>query len=252
SQAEARAKMLLLVLTLALGILGSSPAVAGTPDPCPAEPTSTPPTERLSAFARAIHGAAPVDILAIGSASTAEGDAVYPRVMLETLKAALPHAVLRLDVRGHRGLTAAEMQGLLTQALAEHRYALVLWQTGTVDAVRGLRPEELADALEKGAAEVIASGADLVLIDPQFSHFLTANVDLTPYELVMEHAASLPGVVLFPRYALMRDWATGGELDIEAAPTAKHPALSARVQACVGRALADFLLAGTGSQLIGQ
>jgi hypothetical protein len=251
-RAKAPAKALVIALALAVGALGSSPALAAAPDLCPAEAAFTLPSERLSAFARALHGHDPIDILAVGSASTAESGAAYPREMLETLQAAHPSATLRLDVRGGRGLTAGEMLDLLTQALAQRRYALVLWQTGTVDAVRGLRPEELADALEKGAAEVLAAGADLVLIDPQFSRFLSANVDLAPYELVMEHAASLPGVVLFRRYALMREWVIGGGLDIEAAAPAKRPALSAVVQACVGRALADFVMAGTGAQLVGQ
>ncbi|MBV8870646.1 MAG: OpgC domain-containing protein [Acetobacteraceae bacterium] len=251
-RAEARAKALSLALALAIGLVGSSPALAAAPDLCPAEAAFTLPSERLSSFARALHGHDPVDILAVGSASTAESGAAYPREMLETLQAAYPSATLRLDVRGGRGLTATELLDLLTQALARRRYALVLWQTGTVDAVRGLRPEELADALEKGASAVIAAGADLVLIDPQFSRFLSANVDLAPYQLVMEHAASLPGVVLFRRYALMREWVIGGGLDIEAADPAKRPVLGAVVQACVGRALAGFVMAGAGTQLVGQ
>ncbi len=252
SQVEPRTKVSLLAVVLALGALGSGPAYAGPPDLCPAEAAFSPPTEQLSAFARAVHAGGPVSVLAVGSASTAENGAAYPRVMMESLQAAFPKATLRLDVRGKRGLTATEMLNLLSKALAERRYALVLWQTGTVDAVRGLRPEELADALEKGATNVAAAGADLVLIDPQFSRFLSANVDLTPYELVMERAASLPGVALFRRYDLMRDWAASGGLDMEAAAPAKRPAAGALVHACVGRALADFILAGTGTQLIGR
>ncbi len=252
SRIQPRTKVLLLIAALVLGRLGSAPAFAGVPDLCPAEAAFMLPSERLSAFARAVHAAGPVDILAVGSASTAESGAAYPRVMVESLQAAFPKATLRLDVRGRRGLTAAEMLDLVIKALPERRYALVLWQTGTVDAVRGLRPEELADALEKGAAEIAAAGADLVLVDPQFSRFLSANVDLTPYELAMEHAASLPGVVLFRRYELMRDWASSGGLDVETAAPAKRSEAAALIHACVGRALADFILAGTGAQLVGQ
>ncbi len=207
-------------------------------------PSLAPQPDRFEAFAQALHAGGPVEILAIGSASTAEAGTSYVRVMTERLETALPGAALQLDVRGHRGLTAVEMLALLEAALARRRPALVIWQTGTVDAVRGLRPEELEQALEEGASRVAAVHADLILVDPQYSRFLSANTDLAPYEQAMERVAALPGVALFPRAALMRAWTESGNLDIEAAVPAQRPAAVARMHACVGRALAAFVLAG--------
>ncbi len=233
-----------LGLALAFAILRPGAATAAPPDICPAVPELAAAPEHLNAFAHALRIGGPVNILALGSASTAESGESYPHIMVEVLRAALPHAELRLDVRGKRGLTGAEMVGLLSSALAQRRYALVIWQTGTVDAVRGLPPEELAAALEQGAGMVAAAGANLVLVDPQFSRFLSANVDLAPYELALDRTTALPGVVLFPRYSLMRTWTERGGLDVESTAPAKRPVTVALVHACVGRALADFVLSG--------
>jgi hypothetical protein len=243
-----RAGLPLLGLVLLLAL---RPAVASA-DVCPPYPEFATSPEPFDALTTAVHAGAPVDILAIGSASTAGGGPSYPRVMIETLQTALPRTLLRLDVRGQRGLTAAAMLGPLAAALARHRYVLVVWQTGTVDAVRSLRPEELAQALEEGAARVVATGASLVLVDPQFSRFLSANVDLMPYEFALERTAALPGVVLFRREALMRAWAEAGSLDVESAPPAKRAAAAALVQSCVGRALARFILSGIEGASPGQ
>ncbi|HEY5088955.1 MAG TPA: OpgC domain-containing protein [Polyangia bacterium] len=243
---SASVKASLLALVLALACAAPRPASADTPDLCPPEAELAAAPEPLDAFAKAVRAGGPIDVLAVGSASTAEGASSYPRVMIEALQAALPRIEAHLTIRAARGLTAMDMLGQLTEALAHLHPALVLWQTGTVEAVRGLRPEELADALETGAARVEAAGASLVLIDFQYTRFLSANVDLAPYEQALERTAALPGVALFHRYALMRSWAEAGGLDIETAAPAKRPETASLLHACLGHALARFLLARLG------
>lgn len=235
------------LLVLALGFLAMRPAMA-TPELCPPDPELATSPVRLDAFAKAIQAGGQVDILAIGSASTAAPGGSYPRVMLEALQAALPAADLRLTLEASRGLSAADMLARLPKVLEDKRIKLVLWQTGTVEAAQGLRPEELAQTLEQGAAAITAAGADLVLIDFQYSRFLSANADLTPYELAFERAAILPGVALFHRYALMRSWADAGGLDMEMVPAAKRPETVTLLHACLGHALARFVLSGIGAE----
>ncbi len=173
----------------------------------------------LAQFAAAIAAGGPVDVLAVGSATTvgsatvggkettvAEGTS-FPWQMIRGLNAALPGSVeFSLTVRGGRGMTAEEMLPMLQTALKQQHYPLVLWQTGTVEAVRGLQPDHLLDVLHTGAELVRDAGGDLVLIDPQFSRFLRANTDLDPYEGVLQQVATMPGVTLFRRFELMR-WA---------------------------------------------
>lgn len=213
--------------------------------------------ESLPQIGAAINAGGPIDILAVGSATTvgavgtksqqptaAEGGA-FPEQMARALNAALPAIHFNVTVRGGRGMTAEAMLPLIAEALKQQHHPLVLWQTGTVEAVRGLRPDGLLDVLHEGADLVRDAGADLVLIDPQFSRFLRANTDVDAYEDVMNQAATLPGVVLFRRFDLMRTWADGGRIDLERTAKADRDKALDRLNACLGQALAKFVLSGT-------
>ena len=209
----------------------------------------------LAQLAAAISAGGPVDILAVGSATTVgslttTGRAQrfagrrFPWQMVRALQAALPSVEFRLTVRGGRGMTAEEMLPLIDAALKQQRYPLVLWQTGTVEAVRGLQPDGMLDVLHTGAERVRDGGGDLVLIDPQFSRFLRANTDLDPYDGVMQQVATMPGVALFHRFDLMRAWANDGRIDLERAPKADRDKALEELNACLGKALARFVLSG--------
>jgi hypothetical protein len=164
--------------------------------------------------------------------------------MMHALQAAMPKVQFRLAVRGGRGLTAEEMLPLLETALKQQHYQLVLWQTGTVEAVRGLRPDGLLELLHTGADLVRGQGGDLVLIDPQFSRFLRANTDVDAYLGVMQQVATMPGVSLFRRFDLMRAWASDGGIDLEHAPKEERDKALDQLNGCLGQALARFVLSG--------
>jgi hypothetical protein len=216
------------------------------PGQCPAFDIA-PSGATLSALAAAIKAGGPVDVLAVGSATTVgqdgnQGGVSFPYHMIEALHAALPKIDFQLTVKGARGMTAQEMLPLLDAEVAGHAYALVLWQTGTVEAVRGLRPDTLHAALEAGVLHIRARGGDTVLIDPGYSRALRANTEIDPYMQVLRQVAGLPGVVLFPRYDLTRNWVQKGELDVEQAPKAERVAVIDTLHRCVGEALAEFVL----------
>jgi hypothetical protein len=200
-------------------------------------------------------------VLAVGSATTvgsvssatglptsAAPGATFPWHMTHALEAAVPGVKFTLTVRGGRGLTAEQMLPLLANALKEQHYPLVLWQTGTVEAVRGLRPDGMLDVLHTGAEQVRDAGGDLVLIDPQFSRFLRANTDLDPYEGVLQQLATMPGVALFHRFDVMRAWANDGRIDLEHAQKADRDKALDELNECLGKALARFVLSGVDVQ----
>jgi hypothetical protein len=136
------------------------------------------------------------------------------------------------------------MLPILRDELTTHHYDLVLWQTGTVEAVHGLRPDILHGVLQDGADAVASAHADLVLIDPQFSRFLRANADLNPYETVLEQMADSLAVTLFHRFDLTQGWVNSGQVDLERVDRDKRDTTIALLNDCLGQALARYVLAG--------
>jgi hypothetical protein len=241
----------LFVLCLVASLTSSRAAdePAG-PFACPVAEDFAMPDAPLLHVAAAIAAGRPVNILAVGTASTvgltrhAETVESFPYRMVEALHAARPRATFNLTVRGGHGMTADTMLPLIVEALASQRYQLVIWQTGTVEAVRGEAPDAMEAALEAGAQRVADAGGDLVLVDSQFSRFLRANVDLDPYETVLQQVATMQGVVLFHRYDLMNAWVDGDVIDLERTPRIGRDKVIARLGVCIGNALAHFVLNG--------
>jgi acyl-CoA thioesterase I len=235
-----------------IALLAAPPAAWAAPDAespgaCPPAGENTTPDQLLDNLAVAMRAGGPISVLALGSASTVvDGKNGFPYRMIQALTKALPNVTFRLTVQGGRGLDAEQLLEQLRADLARQRYQLVLWQTGTVEAVRGTSPDDLSDTLEQGAELVAAQGGNLVLIDPQFSRMLRANTDLPPYEQAMEAAAALPNANLFHRFDLMHDWADQGLLDLERTPPSDQAAAVALLHECLGRALAHFILHGIG------
>ena len=240
-----------LVLAVAL------PALAQNDIKCDLSPDLLTPSAPMPHVAKALpHGQ--IDILAIGSGSTvgetggANGPALkyrapgasFPFRMAETLRALRPGLQVNLTVKGGRNLTASDMLPILRKALKHDHFDVVIWQTGTVEAVQGMAPDSLRSELMDGAA-MIDAAADLVLVDSQFSHFLRANTDLSPYESVLQQVAGMDGVTLFPRFDLTQSWADSGQIDLERVSRDARDRTIMHLNTCLGRALAQYLVAGS-------
>ncbi len=248
-----RAAVAALLILCCLPALARGDPAAGasmSDSRCPAAASLTRPARHLDRLAAAIEAGGPVDILAVGSATTSgqdsSGENAFPRRAANSLQKALPRISLRLTVRGGIGMQAADMLPLIAAALKERHFQLVLWQTGTVEAVRGIPSAELRATLRVGAELVRKAGADLVLIGPQFSRILSSKADLAPYEQALRDTADLPDAVLFDRLDLTRDWVVAGRIDLERAVKGDRQAVLETLHACVGATLAQFLLTGAG------
>ena len=241
----------LIVLLVLLLASHAGAAVPSDVEPCGIAPRYVTPTKPLAALKTAIATHRDVSILAVGSGattgggSTRAGDA-YPIRMLDLLRAALPHREITLTVRGGRGMTAVEMLPLVETELKQTPLTVVVWQTGTVEAIKAMRADRMRQALRTGLEAIHGAGADLVMVDPQFTRALRANTDLEPYETELQQIGALPGADLFHRYELTRGWALDGRIDPERAPKEKREAVLNDLNSCVGEAMARYLLNGAG------
>ena len=244
-------KILLAFALLVSGGPGfAATARTATPEICDAAPEFSVPDKKLGYLAEAVAGHGPIDVLAVGSGTTVGQDGgggkAFPHRMVAALRTALPGREIHLTLRGARGITAAEMLKLIDAELASQRFALVLWQTGTVDAMRGIPPDELRQTLEAGIASVRAKGADLILIDAQYAKAMEAKVNEAPYLQMLREAADTPGVLLFRRYDLMRSWAAEGRNNLENVRKADREQAVDALHDCIADVLVRFVSHGAG------
>jgi hypothetical protein len=202
----------------------------------------------LPATARAVTGGS-LRILVVGGASvlgpgTSGPSAAWPARLGALLEARRPGLKLEMVVRGRRGLTTAEAEALLAEEMARAPAQLVLWATGTVNAVRGLEVDEMVEALNTGLDALKAAGADAVLLDPQFSRFLRANANIEPYRDALRLVAAAHQVPLLRRWDLMRYWAETDRVDVERTPKADRVAATDRLNDCLAQAVAALLRNG--------
>jgi len=225
-------------------------ALAIESDLCAAPADLTETDAQFESVAAALKPGQSLNVLALGSATMLgpdrNTDASFPAIMVATLRTAVPGVDVTITVRGGRGMTAADMLPILQEALARRRYQLVVWQTGTVEAVRGLPPDDFQQTLEEGVQAARDAQADIVLVDPQFSRFLRANANLDPYLDVMRRVDAFSDAALFPRFDLMKYWADEGRLDMERAERTRRKDVARELHACIGLALARFVMQAAG------
>lgn len=200
-----------------------------------------------SLISQSVEGASTSTVPPSQILTEAPSGTAFPQQMAIELEKLVPGATVKMTVRGGRGLSAADQLKLLSEMLDRDKYQLVLWQTGTVEAVRNFPPSEFAQTLADGVEKIGQAGADLVLVDPQFSRFLQTNSNIEPYEQAFQVVGSMPNVLVFRRFDLMRSWVSDGQIDLERTPKASRLKAVEQLHACLGAQLAKLVLGGIRS-----
>jgi hypothetical protein len=131
----------------------------------------------------------------------------------------------------------------LPAALSTSKPALLVWQTGTVDAMLGVDPDQFSQALDKGITSAHSTGADVVLINAQYSPRTESMIALATYVEDMRWVALQHEVPLFDRFNMMKLWGDLGTFDLYSAT--KKLDIAERVHDCIGRLLADLVVAAS-------
>jgi|RhiMethySRZTD1v2_1073278.scaffolds.fasta_scaffold298875_2 GDSL-like lipase/acylhydrolase family protein len=184
-----------------------------------------------------------LDILIIGSGSSTlagpEGKA-YPRQMEAALKARLPNVTVNVAVHAAPRHTAGDMVDELKKIVREQRPDLVIWQTGTVDAMRAIEPDEFGSVLNRAVEKLRAGGTDVILMNMQYSPRTETMIAVGPYAENMRWVSQQRNVPLFDRLGIMRHWSDTGVFDFYT-PT-KAFVVAQKVHECIGRALASLVI----------
>lgn len=184
-------------------------------------------------------------IVVVGTTSSAlpgpDGVAnAYPARLEAALKRRLPSVGMTVVSRTKPRQSAAEMSETLEKLLLDEKPNLVIWQSGTFDALRGIDLEEFRASVADGVETLHTGGADVVLMNMQYSPRTESMIALHPYADNMRWVAREREVRLFDRLAVMRHWYDTGTMDLYAAT--KDVGVAKRVHDCIGRALASLII----------
>ncbi|HEY1300704.1 MAG TPA: GDSL-type esterase/lipase family protein [Stellaceae bacterium] len=240
-----------LVLATATGLAAAEPALP-PPPPASGPPACAVPTElmvvdgKLPHLAARLHTGGPVKIVAIGGASTAglaagSPDFAYPHRLQEILARFYPPVAITVLNEGAPRQSAQQMLDRFPRDVFAERPVLVIWETGTTDAVRGIETEEFAATLQSGIEAIEAHGADVILVDPQFSHRISAVIDFDRYLKALNRVADVNDLYVFPRYEMMRYWSEQNVFNFDGVAKDGRAGFAAKVYECLGYRLAEAI-----------
>jgi hypothetical protein len=233
-----------LGLTLLAGALTAAPAHAEDAPPNCEVPASLLTSDSvLPKVADAVKSGHSLDILVVGSRSStinsSDGSA-YPGRLQALLRERLPSVTVNVSVELQVKKTAEEVASGLVKLVEAKKPTLVIWQTGTVDAMRSIDPDDFRGALDEGVAALQNAGTDVVLMNLQYSPRTETMISVPPYLDNMRVVAQQHDVPLFDRFAIMRHWNEQGDFDLFSASHGIE--LAKRVHDCLGRALSKFVV----------
>jgi len=197
----------------------------------------------LPKVADAVKEGRALNILVIGSRSstinTSDASA-YPARLQAMLKEKLPSTAVNVSVELQIKKTAEEAVGSFVKLLEDKKPTLVIWQTGTVDAMRSVDPDDFRGAVDEGVAALQKAGADVVLMNLQYSPRTETMISAPPYLDNLRVVAQEHDIPLFDRFAIMHQWNDQGDFDLFSASHGIE--LAKRVHDCLGRALSTFVI----------
>src|SRR5207302_4946380 len=156
------------------------------------------------------------------------------------LREKLPSVTVNVSVELQVKKTAEEVAAGFVKLLEVKKPTLVVWQTGTVDAMRSIDPDDFRGAVDEGVVALQNAGADVVLMNLQYCPRTETMISAPPYLDNMRVVAQAHEVPLFDRFAIMRHWNDAGDFDLFS--TAHGVDLAKRVHACLARALSKFVI----------
>ena len=198
---------------------------------------------QLTRVASAVKAGGPFEILVVGSRSStipgAEGDA-YPARLQAALREKLPGVTVNVSTELAPRKTAQDVAPDLGKFAEGKKPTLVVWQTGTVDAIRSVDIDDFRGAIDAGVDTLQKAGTDVVLMNMQYSPRTETMISPTTYIDNMRVVAQQHDVPVFDRFAIMHHWNESGEFDLFRA--VRGADLAKRVHDCLGRALSTFVI----------
>lgn len=201
---------LILALSAVVATAAERPGMAGKPE-CTVSAAALSAGHWFARTAARLEQGKPVTIVAIGSSSTfgvgaSSSAAAYPARLEALLKERFPDAAIKVLNRGVNGEDAPEMLARFDKHVLAEKPDLVLWQLGTNAVLRNPAIDGQATLIRLGIERLKSTGADVVLIDPQYAPAVIAKPQARRMVEMIRAEANGEGAGVLRRFALMRSW----------------------------------------------
>lgn len=199
----------------------------------------------------------PVVIVAFGSSSTqgygtSAPEFTYPNRLAAQLHRKYPTADITVINRGHGGDDAREMMMRLQNEVIDMHPDMVIWQVGTNAVIRDLDPDATVQLVQDGVARIQAAGADVVLVDPQYSPRVTEHQEnASKMVRLLSRVGQLRHIGVFPRFEVMRQWHENQALPIDSFVIADGLHMNDWGYACFAQLLGDDIIRSVGQIKLG-
>ena len=219
-------------------------------------PCSTPKAMKfegsLPAVAKKLASGEPITIVAFGSSSTAGYGASssafsYPNRLADQLRRKYPRADISVLNQGVGGEDGPQMITRLQRSVIDNHPDLVIWQIGTNTVVKGGDIDATAGIIDDGVKRLKATGADVVLVDPQYAPAVTAKeADASKMVALIKKAGHIAKVGVFPRFEVMQEWHKDRALPIDQFVIGDGLHMNDWGYACFAQLLGDTIIKSVG------
>jgi hypothetical protein len=177
----------------------------------------------------------------LGAGTSGRGKA-FPDRMAAALGAVWAGRDLALVNLSRRGMSAEAMVASIETEVLPRNPDLVIWETGTVEAVEGGDPGAFGETLREGIDRLNGAGIDVLLVDPQYSPPTAGLLEVGPYSDAMFQAAQeFPAATLFPRLAIMTFLEEEGLMSFTETAPDRRRAVADQLHDCLGRMMAEMV-----------
>ncbi len=228
-----------------VGLLASAPVRADDADVCAVPAYLLSSDSALPKVSAVVKDRQPLNIVVVGSRSSSlngpDGWATsYPARLEAALREKMPgiEVHVTLDLRAKQ--SAAEVAAELEKIVQDAKPTLVVWQTGTVDAMRAIDPDDFRTGLDDGVAILQKLNTDVILMNLQYSPRMETMLAVAPYNDTIRVVAQQRSVPMFDRFGIMRQWSEAGDFDLFG--PAHGFGMAKRVHDCIGRALSNLII----------
>ena len=117
----------------------------------------------------------------------------------------------------------------------------MIWQVGTNGVLRDDGAIATGEIIRAGVERIKAAGADVMIMNPQYAPAMLQHAHYRDMLHVLDAVANAEDVPLFPRFAIMRQWAEEGRMPLNAMLTRDRLHMTDVSYDCLARQIATSI-----------